>query len=186
MDAEMYARVVERTGDVVRNTRVDQLGDSTPCPEWDVRTLLNHLIDGMVAVSAGVSGEKTEVDSGVDHAADDHVGAFERASKGALEAFSEPGVLDKNIAMPWGDTPGAVVLGLVLTDCVVHGWDLAQATGQQIVIDDDAAEAIYGMTAKMMQPKGSFPRGDRFAEPVEVAEDAPPADKMLAYMGRQP
>lgn len=186
MDVEMYERVVERTGDIVRNIRRDELGAATPCPDWDVRTLINHLIGGMNSMSAAGSGEKVEMDTGVDHAADDHVGAYERASKSALETFKEPGALDKTFTMPWGDTPGSMALGLVLSDCVVHGWDLAQATGQQIMIDDDVAEAIYGMTTKMMEPKGSFPRGDRFAEPVEVADDAPLADRMLAYLGRRP
>lgn len=186
MDVEMYERAVERTGEVVRNTRSDQLGDSTPCSDWDVRALINHIIGGMNATSAGGSGDKVEMDTGVDLAADDHVGAYERASKSALETFSEPGSLERTFTMPWGDTPGSAVLGLVLSDCVVHGWDLAQATGQHITIDDDVAEAIYGMTAKMMKPKGSFPRGDRFAQPVEVADDAPPADRMIAYFGRRP
>jgi hypothetical protein len=55
-----------------------------------------------------------------------------------------------------------------------------------MVIDDDIAEAVYGMTSSMMAPLGDFPRGEAFGEPVDVPDDAPIADKMLAYLGRQP
>jgi uncharacterized protein (TIGR03086 family) len=94
--------------------------------------------------------------------------------------------MEKEFAMPWGPTPGSAALGLALADAVVHGWDLARATGQEIVIDDDVAEAVYGMTSSMMQPQGSYPRGDSFAEPVDVGGDASPRDRMLAYLGRDP
>ena len=68
----------------------------------------------------------------------------------------------------------------------MHGWDLAEATGQKLVIDEDIAEAVYGTTSSMMQPNGSYPRGDSFKEPVEIGEDASAGEKMLAYLGRDP
>ena len=117
---------------------------------------------------------------------DDHVASYERASVAAAAAFEAPGAMDKTFHMPWGDTPGSAVLGTALADIVVHGWDLAQATGQLIVIDDDVAEEVYGMTTSMMAPKGKYPRGDRFAEPVDLPDHAPIRDKMLAYLGRKP
>jgi uncharacterized protein (TIGR03086 family) len=186
MDVQMYEHALERMGELVRSTRPDQFGDPTPSPEWDVRTLLNHIIGGCISFAAGGSGESVPMDDGTDHTEDDHVGAFDRAAKNALEAFRAPGALESTFTMPWGDTPGSAVLGLALAEAVVHGWDLAKGTGQELVIDDDIAEAVYGMTSSMMAPKGSYPRGEAFGEPVEVPDDAPPADRMLGYLGRRP
>ncbi|MEA2452775.1 MAG: hypothetical protein QOG04_1485 [Actinomycetota bacterium] len=101
-------------------------------------------------------------------------------------SFQQPGAIEKTFPMSWGDSPGSVVLGLALSDAVVHGWDLATATHQDYEIDEDVAQACYGMVTSMMEPKGDFPRGDSFAEPVEVPDDAPTADKLIAYLGRKP
>jgi uncharacterized protein (TIGR03086 family) len=186
MDVEMYERALNQTGEVVRNTSGDQLGDSTPCTEWDVRALLNHVIAGCVTFAAGGSGERVEMTSDTDHLGQDHVDAYERAAKSALEAFSAPGALERNFALPWGDTPGSAALGIALADATVHGWDLAKATGQPATIDDDIAESLYQMVTQMLAPKGSFPRQTAFKEPVVVGEDASSTDKLLAYLGRRP
>lgn len=186
MDADMYERAVRRTGDVVANTKAEQFGDSTPCGDWDVRTLLNHIVAGCVTFAAGGSGEQVSMSDGTDRLGDDHVAAYEKASADAVAAFSAPGAIDKNFTLPWGDTPGQMALGLALADAAVHGWDLARATGQPADIDDDIAEAVYGMTSSMMEPLGDYPRGESFGEAVEVPDDAPIADKAVAYMGRQP
>jgi len=186
MDAAMYERALKHTGTVVAGTRPEQLDNPTPCTEWTVRDVLNHLIGGCLSFAAGSKGESRPMDDGEDHCAEDHVGEFDRAAKEALEGFSQPGALEKEFAMPWGNSPGVAALGLALADAVVHGWDIAQGTGQEIQIDDDIAAEIYGSTSQMMEPKGSYPRGDSFKEPVEVSGDAPARDRMLAYLGRQP
>jgi uncharacterized protein (TIGR03086 family) len=186
VDADTYERALQRTGKIVAGTTRDQLDGSTPCPDWTVGDLLNHIIGGCLAVSSGAAGEARPIDDGVDHAAGGHVAAFEDAARGAIEAFQVPGALESKFEMSWGDTPGTVALGLAVTDAVVHGWDLATATGQDAPIDEDIAEEIYGMTSSMMEPKGSYPRGDAFDDPVEVPDDAPASARMLAYLGRQP
>jgi uncharacterized protein (TIGR03086 family) len=186
MDAAMYERALDRTKAVVAGTRRDQLDDPTPCTDWDVHALLNHIIGGLVTFASGADGKAVPMSDGTDHVADDHVAAFERAATEALYAFKAPGALERDFTLPWGESPAMAALGLALADAVVHGWDLAQATGQDITIDDDAAEAIYGMTSGMMEPKGSYPRGDAFKDPVEVSDGAAPAARMLAYLGRTP
>ena len=171
MDAGMYERALKQTGAVVHGTSKDRLDDPTPCTEWAVRDVLNHLIGGLDSFAAGARGESRPMD-GPDYCATDHVAEFDRASKEALGAFSEPGALEKEFNMPWGSSPGAAALGLALADAVVHGWDIAQGTGQEIEIDDDIANTLYGMTSSMMEPNGSYPRGESFKEPVDVPEGA--------------
>lgn len=185
MDVAMFDRAVESTDEVVAGISKDQLDGDTPCTEWSVRDLLNHLIGELEMVAAAGAGEPAPT-SDTDYTSEDHAAAYRAAAAGARDAFAAPGAMGKKFAMPWGETPGQALLGLVLADVVVHGWDLARGTAQEIAIPDDVAEAVYGMTSGMMEPKGSFPRGTSFAPPVEVPDDAPIRDKMLAYLGRRP
>jgi uncharacterized protein (TIGR03086 family) len=185
MDAGMFERALEHTGAVVEGTTKEQLDDPTPCTEWAVRDVLNHLIGEFDSFASGARGESRPMD-GIDYCSSDFVAEFDRASNDALEAFSEPGALEKEFAMPWGSSPGAAALGLALADTVVHGWDIAKGTGQEIKIDEDIAAELYGMTSSMMEPKGSYPRGDSFKPAVDVPEDAPAADKLIGFLGRTP
>lgn len=185
MDVAMLQRAVDATRPVVAGISPDQFEAATPCTEWDVRDLLNHLIGEYEAIAAAAG--LGVANSGVtDFTATDHVGAYDGAAAKATKALAAPGALEQTLEMPWGPTPGNVVLGLTIADTVVHGWDLAKATGQELQAEPDVAEAVYGMTSGMMEPNGKFPRGDSFAPPVEVPDDAPIQDKMLAYLGRQP
>jgi uncharacterized protein (TIGR03086 family) len=185
MDVAMFDQAVKTTGGIVAGTSREQLDAPTPCTDWSVRDLLNHLIGGVEAVATGAAGQALEA-SGTDYTAEDHVAAYEGAAARARQAFSAPGALERTFKMPWGDTPGQVVLGLSIAETTVHGCDLARATGQDVAVDDDVAEAVFGMTSGMMQPRGSFPRGTSFADRVDVPDDAPIQDKMLAYLGRRP
>jgi uncharacterized protein (TIGR03086 family) len=175
MDVAMLERAVEDTRKIVAGTSEDQMDAPTPCTEWSVRDLLDHMIGGNEAVGGAA-----------DLPASDHVARYDASARKMIDAFSAPGALEKTFEMPWGDTPGPVLLGLMIADTVVHGTDLARATGQDVSVDPELAEAVYGMTSEMMEPNGSFPRGTAFAPPVEVPADAPVQDKMLAYLGRRP
>ena len=186
MNVEMYERAIENAAAVVHNIKPDQLSDPTPCMEWDVRALLNHMVGGCEAIVKGASGEPMPSFDEGDHLGDDYVGAFDRAAKSSVEVWRAPDSFDKTFSTPWGDTPGQILFGLALSDAVVHGWDLARATGQQLTADDETAEAIYTMTTSMLEPKGGYPRGDSFGDPVDVPDDAPALDRALGYLGRDP
>lgn len=185
MDVAMFDRTVQATGGVVAEITPEQFEGATPCTDWNVRDLLNHLIWQYETVAAAGSGG-TPPAPDTDYTAEDHVAAYYSSSVKARDAFAAPGAMEKKFAMPWGETPGQALLGLVIADTVVHGWDLARATGHDLAIADETAEAVYGMTSGMMEPNGNFPRGSAFAPPVEVPPDAPIQDKMLAYLGRRP
>ncbi|MFN2594489.1 MAG: TIGR03086 family metal-binding protein [Actinomycetota bacterium] len=186
MDVNMYERALKTTGEIVAGTKPEQLDDPTPCNEWTVRELLNHMIGGCVTWAMGAAGEAGDISPSVDRIGDDHVKAYEEASRNVLDAFSSSGAMEKNFTMPWGESPGKANLDVAVSDITVHGCDLAEATGQEISVDDDIAEACYQWTTGMMEPKGSMPRRGAFAEPVEVPDDAPPLDRLLGYLGREP
>lgn len=185
MDVEMFNRAAKATGDVVRNIGPDLMSAPTPCSEWSVRDVLGHLVENFRAVANDVAGQEAEGDAGSD-LGDDPAATYDSATQRAAAILGEPGALEKTYKMPWGETPGQMLLGLAIGDTAVHGWDMAVATGQSYEIDEDIAEAVYAMTSGMMEPHGSWPRGDTFGPPVEVPDDASATDRAVAYLGRDP
>ncbi len=182
---DLYERQLKSTEGVVAGISPDQFGDPTPCTEWNVEKVLDHLIGGLMTFAAGDTAGGSDAIGGSGHAASGHVEAYRKAADDALATFQAPGALEGPLHFPWGDTPGAMALGLALADATVHGWDLATATGQKYEIDTDIAESVLGVVS-MMEPKGEWPRGDNFKAPVEIPADAPAADQLIAYLGRQP
>jgi uncharacterized protein (TIGR03086 family) len=153
----------------------DKLDDQTPCDDWTVRNLLDHVIDSQEYFAGTARGEDATLPdpSPPPRIGDDPVAAFDKIRQETLRAHKEPGVLEKT-------GPG---LGIAFTDVLVHGWDLAQATGQDATIPDDLAAAAFQMIDGQMPPDK---RAGAFKPEVTVADDAPAQAKLLAYTGRTP
>lgn len=171
---DLYSRGSDWTASKIP-AAADQLDGKTPCDDWTVRNLLDHLIDTQEYFAATARGEDATLPdpSPPPRIGNDPVGAFDEIRKEALRAHQQPGVLKKT-------GPG---LGIAFTDLLVHGWDLAHATGQDATIPDDLAAAAFQMVDGRMPPDK---RGDAFKPEVEVVGDAPAQDKLLAYTGRTP
>jgi uncharacterized protein (TIGR03086 family) len=110
------------------------------------------------------------------------------AGDAAVRAFGAPGALQRSVVLPVGQVPGEVALGLALTDAVVHGWDLAKATGQDTTIDESLATMLLAgleqsVTADMRQPGGAMPV---FAPAFPVDAGRPAGERLVAFLGRQP
>ncbi|HEY7814082.1 MAG TPA: hypothetical protein VIC62_12635 [Nakamurella sp.] len=96
--------------------------------------------------------------------------------------------MQKDIALPIGDVPGEVALGLALTDATVHGWDLAAATGQDTTIDDRVAGPLLSaaqasITDDLRQPDAA---SAVFAQPVPIEPESPAGERLVAFLGRSP
>ena len=178
-----YTDAVRRNHDRVAAIDPDRLGDPTPCSEWDVRALIGHITGGYQLFAAGVGQPLPPQATPADPA-----GLHRAAGEAAIAAFSTPGALDRSVTLPVGAVPGHVALALALTDAVVHGWDLATATGQDTSIDDGVAAVLLGGAEQMIGPQMRQPDGERpvFAQPVPVDPDRPAADRLIAFLGRTP
>lgn len=188
MSTEGLAKSHAAARAAIAGVTADQLDQPTPCASWTVRELANHLVAGnqwfAASVNAGTSPE--ESDDGPDFADGDLVAAFDDSSRQAVDAFGTPGAQDKMVTLPFGTMPVGAFLGLATTDQFTHAWDLARATGQQIDFDQDHAEALLeGAKASIPDafrgPDGQAP----FGPAVEVADDAPAADRLAGFLGRQ-
>jgi uncharacterized protein (TIGR03086 family) len=188
MDPEQaLRRVIAESGRLVDGMTPDQLGNETLCTEWTVRDVLNHITGGaayfaMVADQGSVPDEMVgQLLGGGDNLGDDYKGAFHTAADKALAAFSQPGVLEKIVKLPFGEMPASVALNIAIFDVSTHNCDIAQATGQQIQDTDILATAL-DVGRQVVQPEGRRPG---FFDAEQPCSDAAPAEqRLLAFAGR--
>jgi uncharacterized protein (TIGR03086 family) len=181
-------RVLAVTGGIVARVRPDQLDLPTPCAGWTVRDLLRHMVgnnDGFAAAARGAA-PSAEVWDGV--AVRDPVGEFGPSARRVVEAFAAVEPLRGRFAVPgFGAVPAAQAVGMHFIDYLVHGWDVAVSVGVDPGLDEEACATVLRIGAAwppdspaIWGPDGAF--GHR----VEVAADAPVADRMLGFLGRSP
>src|SRR4051812_25088251 len=166
--------------------RPEDLSRPTPCPEWDVRALLEHVIGELLWTSPLLAGKTIgEVGDGLEG---DHVGTDAAAGWAAAVATAQDavvGVTDWSapVHVSYGDIPGHDYIDQVATDVLVHTWDLARAVGADEQLDDDLVQlALEGVRAQadLLAASGLF------AAPVPVPDDAPAQTRLLAALGRTP
>jgi uncharacterized protein (TIGR03086 family) len=162
----------------------DQLTRPTPCPDWDVRGLLNHLVFLHTATVATVAGEPMP-DGDADLAGPDPIAATKAAIAASADALQRPGVLAQTFQMPWGEMSGEGLAGILMMDTVIHGWDLAKATDQRALLDPDLCDAVLARGKTMMKDEFRQP-GRGFGPEIPVPPDAPACDRLAAFYGRQP
>src|SRR3954453_2682410 len=110
-----------------------QLDAATPCDQWDVRTLLNHMLDTQRYFLGSARGEEVPLPSPEPPAvlSDDPVADFEQGRADMLETFGDPAVQEKS----------GPALGVAFSDQLLHGWDVARATQQDATMPAGLAEA---------------------------------------------
>jgi len=183
----LLQRVVDETTGVIDKIGPDQLGDPTPCTEWTIRDLINHITGGstMFAVSAEQGSVPDDLMAqlmGGDNLGDDYKGAWGAASARAMAVFAQPGVLERIVTLPFGEMPAGIALNIAIFDVATHATDLAQATGQTIA-DTELLEAALEMGRKMIGPDMRQP--GLFGAEQPAPADAPVTDRLLAFAGRK-
>ena len=141
---EDLARACIAVGDLIADVRADQWTAPTPCNEWNVRDVVNHLVAGNLVFASRID-DGPMPERGADHLDNDPVGAY-RASAASLQAaFARPAVLERSYPGPFGSATGAELLQIRLYDLLTHGWDLMQATGIRAQIPEELAEQGPGV-----------------------------------------
>jgi uncharacterized protein (TIGR03086 family) len=181
----LHRSALDSTRLYVVGVGTDQLELPTPCEGWNVRELLNHIIAGNLW-AAELAGGRTiaEVGSALDG---DMLGtnvtaAYDASATAAAGAFEAPGALDAPCAVSYGPVPGSVYAGHRLVDVLIHGWDLATATGQPADLDPHLVDACWDVVRpqlSLLQASGAFG-----AEVSGRTGDANPQTSLLAALGR--
>ena len=183
------ATVLTATAKLVAAVNRDQWSAATPCQEWNVRELVNHMVIGHRLFTGILRGEAAVTPGALDPTSGDTLGddptaTYQAATEHLLTAFRRPGVLEQVFEVPAGTVPGSAAAHLRAVDELVHGWDLALATGQHPRFPDDIVERELEFTRLAL---GQLPPGQSpFAPAQPVADAAPPLDRLSALLGRSP
>jgi uncharacterized protein (TIGR03086 family) len=174
---------------LVLGTRDDQLTDPTPCPDYTVGDLVQHIGGLTVAFTyaahqqpmpggpADGSGDASQLETGwrLLIARDLEVLAESWRNPAAYVGLTMAGPIEM---------PGSEAAKVALNEVVVHGWDLAVATGQRYAADPTALRTLIDFARPFSTPETADQRGDAFGEVIEVPDDAAPLDQLLGMMGR--
>jgi uncharacterized protein (TIGR03086 family) len=171
---------------VVSGVSPEQFDGPTPCTDWDVRALMNHLILWTsYSLERRAQGESVSEElMGTDFAAaPDFAAAYRAQLDRALAAWADPAAWDRKLDVMGTPMDSADVAAMNLMDMVLHAWDLAVATGQAYTLPEAAAEAV----ARAVEANAElFRQYEGFAEPVAVPDGASALDRALAASGRDP
>ncbi|HEX4252050.1 MAG TPA: TIGR03086 family metal-binding protein [Pseudonocardia sp.] len=189
---DAHGRAMADFDRLVRTVPADRWDSPTPCAEWSVRDLVEHLVSEQLWVPSLLAGQTiAEVGDRFDGdpLGTDPVAAWRGGAETARRAWLEPGVLDRSVHLSYGSDT-AVNYGWQMTlDLAVHAWDLSIGTagdgsgGTLYRIPDDLAEALFTIFAPLIPQWRAF---GIFAEPVPVPADADPHTRLLGLLGRKP
>jgi uncharacterized protein (TIGR03086 family) len=178
---QAYERVVDAVGRLMANTRTDQVAATTPCDGWTVRDLLDHLVE-VVAEYGALAAHGALPDHAPTH--DDPVAAFPAVAAEARAAFAAPSYLDAVADTPIGPQPGRVVIQHVVNELIMHGWDLARATGQDTDLEPDLAEVALASWRAFFHAYDRDRVSANFYSAQVAPGEASAADRLAAYLGR--
>jgi uncharacterized protein (TIGR03086 family) len=172
------ALVVEHIGD-------QQLHDPTPCPDFDVEALRNHVLSWLTSFAAGTADPDGRTpDVGAYHPSGNPADEVHKAAEQFDQGLAD-GAAERPLWIGESSMPGELALEMILWEYQVHGWDLARATGQPWTPPEEAAERSLRFAPGMLTPDYQGP-GKPFADPVPVPDDAPAFDRLLGLSGRNP
>jgi uncharacterized protein (TIGR03086 family) len=183
---DAHAKAMDVFDRAVHKVGLTDWDSPTPCADWTVRELVNHVVTDQAWVADMLAGrtvaEVGDIYDG-DQLRDDPLGAWEEASSTARAAWVQPGAVERTVHLSYGDERAEDYGWQMTLDLTVHGWDLATALGAHPDIPDDLAEALL---AYVEPQRPAWSGTGLFAEPVPVPADAAPATRLVALLGRQP
>jgi uncharacterized protein (TIGR03086 family) len=156
----------------------DDLSKRTPCREFDVAKLTDHLMNSITVIGAAAGAEYPPRDTSAPVETQISV-----AADAALDAWRRRGV-DGTVTIASNEVPAATAAGILSIEFLVHAWDYAMATGQHLPVPVPVSDYVLSLAHDIITPHGRATVG--FDPPIELPDDARVFDKLLAFTGRQP
>jgi uncharacterized protein (TIGR03086 family) len=182
---DLHERALDATRPFIAAVSGDQWDRDSVCQGWNVRTLVNHLVSGNFWVPELVGGKTIEevgdrLDGDV--LGDDPLAQYDASAQVAAAAFKEEGAMDRPVAVSYGPVPGSVYCGHRFIDVLVHGWDVAESTGQDTNLPVELVEACW----EVVEPQlGELEGSGAYGTHVSVPGDADIQTRLLAVLGRR-
>lgn len=180
-----FAVVTEALSSLMASTSAEQHSLPTPCTEFSVKDLLDHLVLVMQRVAVlGNGGHWSEATEELASRDAGHTDAFRSAAHDVMEAWTDPAKLESMYEVPWGTLPGGPLILTYTAELATHGWDLAAATGQSFTIPDQhLGGALFA--ARMLPAEGRDDPMMPFDPVVDPGAEAPLLLQIAGWMGRQ-
>jgi uncharacterized protein (TIGR03086 family) len=172
-----------QTAGLVAHFGEGDLAVPSPCSGWDVRALLNHLLGATWMFTLVNRGQAAGEDAG-DVIGADPLLAVNTAAKENVASWSRPGGFEGERRYSFGTFPAQGAAMINLGEVVVHNWDLARSTGQELTIDSGLVAMVDGFCRLI--PLNEFRAHGAFGPEVEATESASPTDRLMALLGRRP
>jgi len=182
---DQFTRAADGFSKHVHAVRKDQWNHPTPCTDWDVRMLVNHVAVEQLWVPPLLGGSTVaEVGDRLDgdQLGGDPVAAWDAAMRDSLAGFGAPGALDTTVSLSSGDKPTAEYCWEMTTDALIHSWDLARGIGADETLDAELVAVVYEQILPIAE---HLHETGMFDPPVPVPDDAPLQTKLLALFGRR-
>jgi uncharacterized protein (TIGR03086 family) len=183
----VYARATEQAVALIKTVRQEQLTAPTPCSEFDVRALLSHVVGvtrRFAVVGEGGDGLALEPVAG-DVADDAWAAAYDEARTRAIRAWSADERMRSPVRVPWGEVPGWQALSGYVMETVTHTWDLSEALGHPLELDDGLAGFALGVARRVL-PEAERDASRPFAAAVEAPAGGGVYGELAAWLGRTP
>lgn len=181
---DLHRRACEGFAARVHEVRDDQWPQPTPCSDWDVRTLVNHVTAEnlwtpplMEGRTIGEVGDHFEGDV----LGDDPKATWDRAAREAMAAVQAQGAMERTVHLSFGDFPGSEYALQLFADHLIHSWDLARAIGADDRLDPELVDACAGWFAEREEV---YRAAGAIGPRPELAPDADPQTRLLATFGR--
>ncbi|MCU1677774.1 MAG: hypothetical protein JWM93_2532 [Frankiales bacterium] len=184
-DTDLLESTIAKTAGLIEAVRAEQLPLPTPCPDYDVAQLVDHLIGWLRLFAARAEGSSYVEDPYAYRTGGEPAEEFAEAGRRAVAAF-RAGAVERSFPLTGESaTPGSMVLAMMLGEFVGHGWDLATATSQPVPFTDAEAEAALGGLRGILRPE--YRGADKtFGDEVPAPADASALDRFVGFIGRDP
>jgi uncharacterized protein (TIGR03086 family) len=156
----------------------DDLSRQTPCREFDIAGLTDHLMKSIAVLGGAAGAELPERDT-----TDSVERQVVAAARPALDAWHRRG-LDGTVPFGDNEAPARVMAGILSLEFLVHAWDYASAMERTVDVPASLSDYVMGLAQRVITPEGRSRAG--FDDPIDTAADARSLDKLLAYTGRYP
>ena len=173
----------DQTIELIAGLTQAELDAPSPCAGWDVRATLNHMLGATWMFTLVNQGQAAGEDAG-DILGDDASLAVTAAAKENVASWRQPGAFEGDRSYPFGTFPATGAAMFNLGEVVVHNWDVAQATGRELVINPAVGQMVYDWGLSI--PLDDFRDYGAFGPEVVVPTSSPIVDRLVGLLGRQP
>ena len=179
----LYKTTIDQTASMLGKVGAQQLGATTPCADWTVKDLVNHLIGGQFMFGSALAGNPFTGGEAPDFSQGDLVATWRAASDSVTLGMADKALASKSAALPFGPVPGPQAAGIALLEAYVHTWDLARALGTDPTFPADVTGVVHEIAKNAV---AAVPKEAGLFAPSVATTSSDAMAQAIAVTGRKP